>query len=86
MKNVDPKTLKAAYSSIFKGEMGHIVMRDLKSWCHIADTSFTPGDPYVSAFNEGKRFVYLRICKMAKIDLDKLIAISDNRRSGEPDN
>lgn len=76
----DPKILKAAYSSIFKGDMGKIVMRDLKDWCHIDNTSFHPGDPYCSAFNEGKRFVYLRICKMAKIDLDKAMA-ADNLRS-----
>jgi hypothetical protein len=67
----DPKILKTAYASIFKGELGKIVMNDLKSWCHIDKTSFVP-DSNTSAFNEGKRFIFLRICSMSNIDLDKL--------------
>lgn len=77
----DPKILKTAYSSIFKGEMGKIVMKDLKLWCHIDTSSFVPGDNAITAFNEGKRFVYLRICQMSKIDIDKIMAQSENSRS-----
>jgi hypothetical protein len=75
----DPKVLKAAYSSIFKGEMGKIVCDDLKTWCHVNHTSFDPKDPHITSFNEGKRFVFLRICQMAKIDLDKVMQQTDNR-------
>lgn len=73
MKKTDPKILKAAYSSIFKGEMGKIVMKDLKDFCHVEMPVLVPGQPDATAFNDGKRFVYLRICKMAKIDLDKIL-------------
>jgi hypothetical protein len=73
MKKTDPKVLKAAYKSIFNGDMGKIVMNDLKDWCNINKTSFDPDRADVTSFNEGKRFVYLRICSMAKIDLDKLM-------------
>jgi len=73
-KKLDPKTLKLAYASIFnKSEMGKIVMKDLQTWCHINDTSFNPNNSNITAFNEGKRFIYLRICKMAKINLDKIM-------------
>lgn len=84
MKKRDPKILKTAYSAIFKGEMGKIVMDDLKDWCHINGTSFDPDRPQVSAFNEGKRFIFLRICRMAKIDVDKIMQreAADNQRSG----
>jgi len=82
VKKVDPVVLKTAYSSIFKGEMGKIVMDDLKEWCHINRTSLDPDNPSMTAFNEGKRFVYLRICQMAKIDLDRLMAQSENRKPG----
>lgn len=78
MKKTDPKILKAAYSSIFKGDMGKIVMNDLKKWCNINSTSFDPNRPEITSFNEGKRFIYLRICQMAKIDLDKIMAKSEN--------
>jgi len=84
MKKTDPKVLKAAYSSIFKGDMGKIVMNDMKEWCHINKTSLVPGQPDLTAFNEGKRFMFLRICSMAKIDLDKIIQeeASENSRPG----
>ena len=72
------KLLKTAYSSIFKGEMGKIVMKDLQVWCHVDKTSFVPGKSDVTDFNEGKRFIYLLICQMAKIDIDKIMARSDN--------
>ena len=78
----DPKVLKAAYKSIFSGEMGKIVMKDFLTWCCVDRTSFDPTNPHVSSFNEGKRFLYLRICQMAKIDLDKFMnkeAGSDTR-------
>jgi len=73
----DPKTLKQAYASIFKGEMGKLVMSDLKKWCHIEETSYIPKDSHATAFAEGKRFIYLRIVKMAKLKLDKIMA-ADN--------
>ena len=80
MKKENPgeraKLLKTAYSSIFKGEMGKIVMKDLQEWCHVTKTSFVLGRPDVTNFNEGKRFIYLRICQMAKIDIDKIMAQS----------
>jgi len=75
----DPVVLKNAYASIFKGEMGKIVMKDLQEWCCINKTSFHPDNQFASDFNEGKRFIYLRICQMAKIDLDKFNKeVSDN--------
>lgn len=73
MKKTDPKILKAAYASIFKGDMGRVVMNDLKEWCHVDKTSLVPNSPDVTAFNEGKRFIFLRICQMARLDLDKII-------------
>ena len=76
------KSLKAAYSGVFKGPLGKLIMDDLKEWCHVTKTSYSPDNPGITAFNEGKRFIYLRICSMAKIDLDKIMAQSDNREPG----
>ena len=72
-KKTDPVVLKNAYASIFKGEMGKIVMDDLKAFCHIDMPVLSPGQPDVTGFNDGKRFVFLRICKMARIDLDRIM-------------
>lgn len=75
----DPKTLKTAYKSIFNGELGKIVMKDLKDWCHVDKPSLVPGSPDLTAYNEGARSVYLRICHMAKINLDRILTEqSDN--------
>jgi hypothetical protein len=82
MKKRDPKVLKAAYKSIFSGEMGKIVMEDLKDWCHILNNAVVPGDPHMTHFNLGKQFIYQRIVQMAKINLDQIMqkeASSDTR-------
>ena len=78
MPKVEPKTLKAAYKSIFSGTMGKIVMDDLKAWCHVNTTSVVPGQPDLTAYNEGARSVYLRICAMSKINLDRIMEQADN--------
>jgi hypothetical protein len=77
MKKKDPQVLKAAYQSIFKGDMGKIVMDDLKEWCCVNKTSLVPGQPDVTAFNEGKRFIFTRICSMAKLNLDRILQRED---------
>ena len=73
MKKTDPVVLKNAYASIFKGEMGKIVMNDLKTWCHVGDTPFHPDKQSVTDFNCGKQFIFFRICKMSNIDLNKFM-------------
>lgn len=77
------KILKAAYAGVFKGPMGKVIMQDLKDWCHVTKTSYSPTNPEITAFNEGKRFIYLRICSMAKIDLDKIMAQQSDNRNHE---
>lgn len=81
MKKTDPKVLKAAYASIFKGDMGRIVMNDLREWCHVNKTSLVPNSPDTTAFNEGKRFIFLRICSMARLDLDRYIKQDEGTRT-----
>lgn len=73
------KSLRAAYAGVFKGPLGNLIMKDLKEWCHVDKTSYSPTSSTITAFNEGKRFIFLRICQMAKIDLDKIMKQSDNQ-------
>lgn len=79
MRTVEPKTLKAAFKSVFSGPMGKIVMKELKQYCHIDSPVIVPGQPDMTAFNDGSRSVYLHICKLGNINLDKILAESDNQ-------
>lgn len=81
-EKVDIRTMKIAYRSIFSGAQGKIVREDLKDWCHVTKPSLVPNDPYMTAYNEGARGVFLRICAMANIDLDQIMGstVSDNRK------
>lgn len=53
--------VRLAYRRVFAGESGQYVMADLSALCGEAATSFSPGDPHQTAFQEGKRSVLLHI-------------------------
>jgi hypothetical protein len=63
---VDPKLLAdryrdkvyAAYRDVFNSVSGKMVLDDLKKSFNDR-TTFVEGDPYASAYNEGKRALYL---------------------------
>jgi hypothetical protein len=64
-KNSD---LKAAYEALFgsqSGPAGQIVFLDLWDKCGMARTNFVPGEPDLSAFNDGCRSIFLHILQMA---------------------
>lgn len=44
-----------------------LVLEDLARLCFAASTTFTPGDPVMTAFNEGKRSVFLHILEAAGV-------------------
>lgn len=41
----------------------------LNKICGIGDVSYRPGDPTITAFAEGKRFVALQIAKFAQLNI-----------------
>lgn len=56
---------------------GDLVMRDLMKFCNARSSTFYvnmtgTSDPYITAFNEGKRAVYNRIMHYCKLD-EKII-------------
>jgi len=64
--NPEEQKLLAAYHDLFESPLGKIVLDDLGKACFRDETTFFPGDPYVSAAQEGRRSVYLRIQRMMK--------------------
>ena len=54
---------KQAYRTIFRTIEGQVVLDDLYRFCGVEAQSFT-SDPCLTAFNEGKRRVALRIAHM----------------------
>lgn len=60
----------STYQSLFSTKDGKFVLEDLRK--AFGDRpSFVPGDPHLTAFNEGQRDVYLRIKKLLETDLPK---------------
>ncbi len=61
------EALKADYVTTFGakcGPGGESVLRDLYMEGGVMTTSFVPGDPYQTAFNEGTRAVAIHILEM----------------------
>ncbi len=58
--------IRKAYRSAFSGENGRVLREDLEftanQQCH------APGDPYTSAFNEGKRIMARNFLLLGEVD------------------
>ena len=80
----------ADYRTVFEGPQGQRVLADL---CHrhgIFDPCHVPGDPYSTAYNDGRRSVVVDLLRYLGTDLerlDNLLAVSygsyDPRDSAE---
>ncbi len=60
--------LKEDYRSLFGpacGPAGQAVFLDLFAKCGMAETNFAPGQPDLSAFNDGCRSIFLHILQLA---------------------
>ena len=62
----------ADYRTIFEGPQGQRVLADL---CHrhgIFDPCHVPGDPYSTAYNDGRRSVVVDLLRYLGTDLERL--------------
>lgn len=57
-----------AYIRTFEGPNGQLVLKDLAMRC-MAERRTFDADPYKTAFNEGRRSVYLEILQMRDVRL-----------------
>jgi len=60
------------YKDVFGSPNGKKVLHDLMKEGHMLDTSVQIQDPYVTAFNEGRRSMVLYIIGKLNIDIAKL--------------
>ncbi|GEM_PF-5775705 len=63
---------RADYRQLFEGLEGRRVLADLYCFCGMASPSFVPGRPDETAFNEGKRRVFLRIAGFMELDDERI--------------
>jgi len=55
-----------SYNEAFSTPAGQTVLEDLARSCFVYKTTFTPGDPHATAFNEGMRHVVTSIFDMIR--------------------
>ena len=63
---------RADYRAAFSGPAGRRTLADLYRFCGMASSSFVPGRPDETAFNEGRRRVFLRIAALLELDEDSI--------------
>lgn len=71
LTNAEKKKLSDAYEIVFRSPQGKVVLRDLMKRCRFWRTSYEPNSDQ-TAFNEGKRTIFLRIINMANVEVAKL--------------
>lgn len=64
----DRAKVALAYSELLQGDRGKLIVADLARYCNVAKSSFVPGDPHQTAFNEGARDAFLHVLEMAGLD------------------
>lgn len=63
--------LKQLYHKVFDSPEGEDVLSHLRASCFGDSRTFVPGDPYGTAFNEGRRSVFLDILARLKEQIEK---------------
>lgn len=75
----------ADYQRTFSTEHGKRVLRQMMRECGMDEPSFVEGDPYGTAFNEGKRAAVLDIINKLKMDITALEKIYTQREQIDPE-
>ena len=60
------EALKSMYKQVFATESGKKVLKDLDARCNFRNTTFIQNDSIGTAFEEGKRSVFLHILNMSE--------------------
>lgn len=61
--------IQNAYKEVFGSPLGKVVLEHLFANLKMDQTTFVEGDPYTSAYNEGRRSVYMEILRHSELDL-----------------
>ena len=73
------EALKSMYKQVFTSESGEKVLKDLEGRCNFRITTYVSNDSNGTAFEEGKRTVYLHILNMLEEETNER-----NRTTGNP--
>jgi len=73
------EAIRFMYSQVFSTESGKKVLKDLEARCNYRNTTYVQNDSNGTAFEEGKRTVYLHILNMLEEDTNER-----NRATGNP--
>ena len=65
------KSRRQDYKATFESPTGQEVLKDLMKFAKFCDTSYVPGDPTTTAYNEGMRRIILRILSIMEKDPEK---------------
>lgn len=71
------------YRMVFGTEAGQRVLADILRLCAISQTTFVPGAPDLSAFNEGRRRVALEVIELITADPNALLRLMQTGETGE---
>ena len=77
------KRRKAHYDEVFKSDTGRRVLSDLAAANYVYATAFVPGDPYMSAFREGRRAVVIDLINYSDTSIEELMKIYGEQRSND---
>lgn len=86
LSNVWPRARRAAvarsYQTGFGSVQAALMREDLARYCNLRASSFVPGDPLATAFNEGQRDVLLHLMETARLDVTALMDDETEGRDG----
>lgn len=73
--------LKNTYIDVFLSPKGKVVLEHMFRQLGMGYTTQVAGDPYTSAYNEGRRSVYMEILRIINVDFTALMnqAMRDKR-------
>lgn len=77
--------LARAYKEFFSSSYGKTVLEDLMRECHFISHTMSK-DSHETAFNEGKRNVFLYIFRNINVDLDQMLKLIESRQSQGEEN
>ena len=87
-KRIDKASrVNTAYKRVFSSEEGQTVLHDLMVSARIiSGSSYVPGDPHQTSFNEGRREIVNRIIETVNIDPAKYLKMVESEQEiGEED-
>ena len=65
----DALRIQNAYKELFNSPLGKVVLEHLFINLKMHETTLVANDPYATAWNEGRRTVYMEILKHCELDL-----------------